>query len=49
MRSYYSLNITFTHLTAKGMMKEFRWCHGRNVLWCVEDGSSRGVCSSDVH
>ena len=39
-------SITLTHLIGKGMMKEFQWRRGRNVLWCVEDGG-RGVCSSD--
>ena len=41
-------DITLTHFTANGMVKEFRWRRGRNFLWCVEDGG-RGVCSLDVH
>ena len=40
--------ITLVDLIAKGMVKEFRWCRGRNFLWCVEDGG-RSVGSSDGH
>ena len=41
-------NIVLTDLIAKGMVKEFRWRHGRKCLRCVDDGGS-GAFSTDVH